>query len=212
MRIRVIITLVILNLTVAGCFGGAPKQRFLRIQDPGVKSCEELPNKSEIAADYVIAVKNIDSLPSLNRTSVLMGSGNVFTPSHSWYWEGTPAETLTMVVVDHISFSDRFTSVWPYRPRVERDALLTGRVTTFAAELGDPARFQLEVRMELWNERGSRKLAAKTFDVARELPGYGPEAAGDPDVLAEAAANAVCIFGNEVRAWLEDKEDLIRNP
>ena len=209
MKIKLVTAILFLSFASAGCLGGSPpQQRFLRITDTGV--CKEKTGQ-EAKETLIIAVKDFKSLLSLDRTNVLISNNRVLAPSHSWYWEATPAETLTMTVADRISFSNSFSSAWPYRPRIERDAVLTGYVTSFAAELDPPGRFIASVRIELWNERGREKLAEKEFDVSSEVPGFNPEELGDPNSLAQNAADAVCIMGNEIRAWLEENEQLIRN-
>lgn len=210
MKFNLIVLGVLLSLILSACLGGAPQQRFLHITDTG--HCEEKPDNANTVDGLIIAIKDFKSLSSLDRTNVLISSGRVLAPSHSWYWEATPAETLTMTVADRISYSGGFSSAWPYRPRIERNAMLSGYVTAFATELSNPARFTVSVRIELWNNRGNEKLAVKDFQVTRELPdSFGPEKLGLPNDLAETAASAVCILGNEVRAWLEDNENLIQN-
>lgn len=194
--------IVIASLILSGCMGGAPQQRFLRITDPGMAQCSEAGSRTQTAEPFVIAVKTFESMPTLDRTNVLMGNGRVLAPSHNWYWEGTPAETLTMAVAEHISESGALSAVWPYRPRIKRHALLTGRVLTFAAELAEPARFRVAVKVELWNDRGIEKLAEETFEVTRELPGFSSASLGDPHDLAEAAGFAVCTMGREITQWL----------
>jgi hypothetical protein len=202
--------IVIISLVLGGCLGGAPQQRFLRIADPGITQCKDAGAQTQASEPFIIAIKTFDSMPSLDRANVLVGNGRVLAPSHGWYWEGTPAETLTMAVAEHISESGALSSAWPYRPRIERDAMLTGRVLTFAAELAEPARFRVAVKMELWNGRGREKLAEETFEVMRELPGFSSGSLGDPHDLAEAAGEAVCILGREVTTWLEGNAQRIR--
>lgn len=209
MIIRSMLLLASLGLVIISCIGGAPRQHFLSLSDTGAAICEG-GEQGSAAPRFVIAVKDFESLPSLDRTSVLIASGRVLTPSHSWYWEGPPAEILTMAAAGGISNSMTIASAWPYRPRVERDGLISGRVLAFAAELSEPARFRAAVRVELWDGRGGEKLAENVFEVERELPGFGPAKLGDPDVLARAAGGAVCGLGEKIRTWLESNMNLLK--
>lgn len=195
------------TILLTGCMGGAPQQRFLNIADTELIAAGG--NTAKPNTEYMVAIRDFEDLPALDRTSVLFARGRVLTPSHSWYWEGVPAEILTMTVAERISRSDRITSVWPYRPRVKRDAIVTGRVLTFAADLSSPARFKVALALELWSGGGDEKLAEKIFTAERDLPGFGLASAGDPEVLAGAAGGAVRALGDEVRAWLEENRLLI---
>jgi hypothetical protein len=203
MRIKTALA-VALCLFLSACIGGAPPQRFLRIADPDLTLCEPAQDPETTAEPYVIAIKTFDSLPSLDRTNVLLGNGRVLAPSHSWYWEGSPAETLTMAVAEHIAYSGELVSAWPYRPRIQRDAVLDGRVLTFALDLSQPVRFTAALKVELWDARSRVKSAEQTFEVSREVPMSADDYPEDPHALAKAAGFAVCELGELVRIWVED--------
>jgi hypothetical protein len=199
--IRLAPILLVLAL-LSGCMGSAPGQRYLTISEQWFADCGE--NNS--ASDLVLAVKDLESLPALDRTSVLIGDERVLTPSHVWYWEGTPAESLTIALVNRISCVEGYQAVWPYRPRVERNALLTGRVHKFAAYTVGQPRFEVSAHLEVWDSRGKSKLAGRVFTASSEMPGFDPTGPGSAAMLADAAEEAVRQMLDQAAEWIASGE------
>jgi len=201
----VICALTFLSLAY-GCFGGpGPAEKYLRLSlDTQGALKDARMADSDNGNRLVLAVKELAQLPALDRTAVLLADGSVLTPSTTWYWEGTPADVLAQALVHGLSRSPTYKVVWPYRPRVSRKALVSGRVLSFEVHSRGERFFTLAFHLDLWDAQGKIWLAGKTFQGKQEIQDF------NAGTVAEAASRTVSGAVQDAMGWLESQAGKIK--
>ncbi len=192
-----------LCLALGGCMGKPPTPEFLRLGMDDPQLCDEAQQHKKTGC-MVLAMKPVTSLPGMDRTAVSVVRGQVMTPSTVWYWEGSPAELLDQAMVRALTCSADIKAVWPYRPRVAHEALLTGRVLAFEVDEAAARVFRIRLRLDLWSPRGNSWLEGRDF-VAE-----APVAALKGQDIALAAGRAVADVQAQALAWLRGCRALVQ--
>eukprot|EP00828_Plagiopyla_frontata_P046283 TRINITY_DN8161_c0_g2_i1.p1 TRINITY_DN8161_c0_g2~~TRINITY_DN8161_c0_g2_i1.p1 ORF type:complete len:206 (+),score=56.39 TRINITY_DN8161_c0_g2_i1:470-1087(+) len=178
-----------------GCMGKpGPGESFLRLEFSGVPQCV-LDGRTE--GIRPIAIRDIACLPNLDRTAVMFAEGNVLQPSQAWYWEGAPSEILTQYLIGGLSCSRSFRVVWPYKPRVAHEAVLSGRVEAFEVRRTPSPSFRIVLYMDVWGPVAKEWMAGKSFTA--DVPMRSLTANG----IAEAANTALVKVLDDILVWLD---------
>ena len=187
-------------LLLAGCLGGTgPKEQLLRLDAAG--DCPEHGGGTPVA---LIKVRQVRSLPGLERRALLIRQGDVLSPSVEVFFEGQPAELVERALTAQLLCAERLGLAWPRGPRSGADLLLGVDVTAFEyrrAEAGGSGAFAIQAGLTLWGAKG-RTAVART-QVAAEHFVSGPGAQG----VAEAADAALADVATQAVAWLETQAE-----
>jgi cholesterol transport system auxiliary component len=185
-------------LAFAGCLGkGRPQPVYMRLKLTEAVNCDQSEEASS-RDRFVVAVKELTCLPGLERQSVLMADGPVLQPSTSWYWEAPPAEIMGQALANGLGCQAEYNVVYPYRPMVRRDAVLSGHVTSFEVIEGED-RFAMALRLDLWGEEGRRLEASRIFRAATDVERMKPQG------VAEAADRALDVMLEDILQWLKSR-------
>lgn len=184
-------------ISLAGCFGGtAPVEEFLRVGNTSRGECVS-------GGGTVLALKDFTSLPALDRSAVLFAKERVVAPNTVWYWEGTPAELVAQAVAQGVGCYESCAVIYPYRPRIERNGQLHGRVESFEVHVAGERRFRVAFSLELWDRQGRALLARNVFTATKVISRSGANA------TAAAAAAALDTAVVEAAAWVDGKVHLL---
>jgi ABC-type uncharacterized transport system auxiliary subunit len=180
-----------------GCMGKpGPGESFLRLEYAGLHQCEQTPEKSGIRP---IAIRNISCLPNLDRTAVMFADGNVLRPSQAWYWEGAPSEIFTQYLIGGLTCSSEFRVVWPYKPRVAHDAVLSGRIESFEVQRSPQLGFRIVVYLDVWGPVARKWKAGKSFTTVVPM-----QMITEANV-AKAANKALVQVLDDILRWLDNE-------
>ncbi len=189
---------VLLVLLLAGCIGGkVPSEQILRISSdskPIVISRQEKADQAIENAPLVV-MEDLTAFPALDRNAVMLSHGRVLTPSSRWYWEGAPAAITGACIAASLQGRTEVTLVWPYRNRLEHQAMLTGRVEAFEVRT-DAMEMLVRIRLALWTPRGRSLLLTRVLTSAMPLRSV---AAQD---IAEAASRCMQELSGAAADWL----------
>ncbi|MFW5489402.1 MAG: ABC-type transport auxiliary lipoprotein family protein [Desulfovibrio sp.] len=192
-----ILAVCLLALLNFGCMSSAsPGESFLRLEFNGIHQCSLADDAKDIKP---IAIRNIDCLPNLDRTAVMFSENNVLQPSQAWYWEGAPSEIVTQYLVTGLTCSKAFRVVWPYKPRIAHEAVLSGRVEAFEVSRTPSLAFRVVIYMDVWGPTAKEWISGRSFTA--EIPMSTITA----DNIAKAANKALDKVLADTLTWLDNK-------
>ncbi len=181
---------------LAGCLGKAgPEPVYMRLELTEAKHCKTA-RPTEFNGVLLIAVKELTGLPGLERQSVLLSDGQVLQPSTTWYWEAPPAQIMGQALANGLGCHENYSVIYPYRPMVRRDAVLSGHVTSFDVDKREQE-FSMALRLDLWSEDGRTLLATESFQAQT------PVGSMNPKRVTRAADQAMLATLQDALQWLK---------